>query len=109
MIVVTARVQVPGERHDRFLEVASRMCATSRTEQGCIGYRVYSDLEQPGHYVFVEEWTDDAALQRHFGEAHTRSFLSDLGSVLEGPADALFHTVASTRRLQAGRGLVAVD
>jgi quinol monooxygenase YgiN len=109
MIVVTGRVQIPQEHRDRFVEVASQMCATSRAEEGCFGYRAYADLELANRYVFVEEWVDDAALQRHFGEAHTRAFLGDLGSMLGGPADVLFHTIASTRRLEAGRGLVAVD
>ena len=109
MIVVTGRVQIPEQHRNGFVEVASQMCATSRAEEGCVGYRVYADLEQPDRYVFVEEWADDDALQRHFGEAHTRAFLGDLGSMLGGPADALFHTVASTRRLDGARGLVALD
>ena len=109
MIVVTGRVQVPADRRDRFVEVATAMCARSREETGCHGYRVYADLEQTDRYVFVEEWADEDALQRHFSQAHTGAFLADLGGLLGGPADALFHTVASSRRLEPGRGLVAID
>lgn len=109
MIVVTGRVEVPADRRAHFVEVATAMCARSRDETGCGGYRVYADLEQPDHYVFVEEWADEEALQRHFGESHTTAFLADLGGLLGGPADALFHTVAASRRLEPGRGLVAID
>lgn len=109
MILVTGRVHVPAEHSDRFTEVATEMCSRSRREQGCIGYRVYSDLEQADRYVFVEEWADDVALQRHFGEPHTRAFLDDLGGMLNEPGDVLFHTTASTRRLEQGRGLVPVE
>jgi quinol monooxygenase YgiN len=109
MIVVTGRIEVPEEHRDRFVDVATTMCSASREEDGCSGYRVYADLEQPGRYVFVEEWTDDAALQRHFGEPHTRAFMGDLGGLLGGPADVLFHTVASSRRLDPAGGLVELD
>lgn len=109
MIVVTGRVQVPSEHRERFLEVATEMCRRSREEQGCGGYRVYADLEQDGRYVFVEEWADDDALQRHFSQPHTGVFMSGLGPLLGEPADAVFHTTASSRRLDPARGLVPLD
>jgi quinol monooxygenase YgiN len=109
MIVVTGRVQVPADGRERFIEVATEMCSRSRAEEGCGGYRVYADLEQPDRYVFVEEWADDAALQRHFSRPHTGTFLADLGPLLGGPADAIFHTTASSRRLDPDRGLVPLD
>jgi quinol monooxygenase YgiN len=59
--------------------------------------------------VILEEWADDDALQKHFAQPHTGSFLKELGSLLGEPADALFHTVASSRRLDPQRGLVALD
>lgn len=109
VIVVTGRVQIPAEHRERFAEVAVEMCRSSRAEEGCIGYRVYADLEQDDRFVFVEEWADDAALQRHFGEPHTAAFMGELLGLLGGPADALFHTVESSRRLDPARGLVPVE
>ena len=109
MIVVTARVAVSEQQRERFISVASEMCARSREENGCRGYRVYADLEQPDRYVFVEEWDDEQALQEHFGRPHTRTFLADLAGLLAAPADALFHTVASSRRLDPQSGLVPVE
>ena len=109
VIVVTGRVHVPPEHRRRFLEVATEMCRQSRTDSGCEGYRVYADLEQPDRYVFLEEWADDAALQRHFLQPHTGAFMSDLAGLLGEPADALFHTTAASRRLDPARGLVPVD
>lgn len=109
MIVVTGRVQIPAEARERFVEVATEMCRRSREDQGCRGYRVYADLEQPTRYVFLEEWEDEGSLQRHFAQPHTRAFLGDLGRLLEEPADALFHTTAASRRLDPERGLVPLD
>jgi len=109
MIVVTGRVHVPAEHRSRFVEVASEMCRRSREEPGCGGYRVYADLEQADRYVFVEEWADEQTLQRHFTEAHTASFMASLRGLLGGPADAVFHTTAFSRRLDPARGLLPID
>jgi quinol monooxygenase YgiN len=109
MIIVTGRAQVPSEQRERFIAVASEMCSRSREEDGCGGYRVYADLEQPDRYVFVEEWADDDALQRHFVQPHTGAFMGELRGLLGEPADVLFHTIASSRRLEPRRGLVPVE
>jgi quinol monooxygenase YgiN len=109
VIVVTGRAHVSPEHRERFLAVATAMCAGSREDEGCSGYRVYEDLEQPDHYVFVEEWEDEDALQAHFTQPHTGAFMRDLGGLLAGPADVVFHTTVSARRLDPQRGLVPVD
>ncbi len=109
MIVVTGRVQIPAHNRERFLEIATEMCSSSRADDGCIGYRVYADLEQPERYIFIEEWSDDEALQSHFRQPHTGTFMAALGGLLGEPADALFHTTAVSRRLDPARGLVPVE
>lgn len=102
-------MRIAPENRERFAEVATEMASRSREDDGCIGYRVYADLEQDGCYVFVEEWVDEAALQNHFTQPHTGAFLGALGPLLAEPADALFHEVAATRKLDPRRGLVPVD
>jgi quinol monooxygenase YgiN len=106
VIVVTGRVQIPAEHRERFLEVATTMCRASRGDDGCLGYRVYEDAEQPGRFVFIEEWLDEDALQSHFRQDHTGAFRGELPGLLGEPPDALFHTVAASRRLDPARGLV---
>jgi quinol monooxygenase YgiN len=109
MIVVTGRVHIAPENRERFIAVATEMCSRSREEDACRGYRVYADLEQDDRYIFIEEWADDDALQRHFAQPHTATFMGALIPLLAEPADAVFHTVESSRKLDPERGLVAVD
>jgi quinol monooxygenase YgiN len=109
MIVVTGRVHIAPENRERFIAVATEMCSRSREEDACRGYRVYADLEQDDRYVFIEEWAGDDALQRHFAQPHTATFMGALIPLLAGPADAVFHNVESSRKLDPERGLVGVD
>jgi quinol monooxygenase YgiN len=108
MIVVTGRVRIAAENRERFVQISTEMCRRSREEPGCGGYRVYADLERDDRYVVVEEWADEEALQSHFSEPYTARFLSALLPLLAEPADARFHEVRSTRRLDPERGLVAL-
>ena len=78
MIVVTGRVRIAAENRERFVAVATEMCRHSREDDGCHGYRVYADLEQDDRYIIVEEWADDDALQSHFGQPHTATFMRAL-------------------------------
>jgi quinol monooxygenase YgiN len=105
MIVVIARIQTTAEHRDELLEVAHTMCRASREEDGCLGYRIHEDTEEPNHFVFIEEWQDDEAIQRHFGQPHTADFMGAFPGLLDGPIDLKFHTVERTQTLGRG-GLV---
>jgi quinol monooxygenase YgiN len=109
VIVVTGRAEVPAGNRESFLALATEMCRSSRADAGCLGYRVHADLEQPDQYVFVEEWADEESLQKHFAQPHTAAFMAGLRGLLSGNADVLFHTVASSRRLDPQRGLIDVS
>lgn len=42
----------------------------TKQEQGCIAYDLYHDLKNKGHFVFIEEWIDRAALDAHVQSEH---------------------------------------
>lgn len=105
MIVVTGRVATTPERREALVRTAQTMCEASRGDDGCLAYGFFEDTEQPNHFVFIEEWESDDALQSHFAQPHTAEFMTAIGDLIAGPPDARFHTVATTRRLGRG-GLV---
>ncbi len=93
MIVVVGRVRTDAERREQLIKLGQTVAAASRQEPGCISYRVYEDTEADNDFVFVEEWEDDAALQKHFATAHIADFMRGVpGAVVEAP-DVKFHTI----------------
>ncbi|GAA5012028.1 putative quinol monooxygenase [Acinetobacter puyangensis] len=42
----------------------------TRLETGCLAYDLYHDVRDPGHFIFVEEWIDRAALDAHVQSEH---------------------------------------
>jgi quinol monooxygenase YgiN len=96
MIVVVGRVRSDAGKREELIRVAQAVARASREEEGCIGYRFYEDTEQPDHFVFVEEWADQGALDRHFATAHIARFMSAIPATITSPPDVKFHTVASS-------------
>lgn len=99
MIVVTGRIQTTDEHRDELVSTALTMCQASRQDEGCLGYRFYDDTEQPNHFLFLEEWESDEALQAHFTQPHTATFMSAIDDLMSARPDVLFHTIATSRTL----------
>jgi quinol monooxygenase YgiN len=101
MIVVVGRVSTDAEKRDELISVAQAVASASRREEGCINYRFYEDTERPNEFVFVEEWADQAALDRHFATDHIRVFMGSIQGTLIAPPEVWFHTIASSVDLAA--------
>ncbi len=71
---VTAREDSFHEAHRLSLEHVHR----SRNEPGCISHAVHIDCENPLRLVFIEQWTDRAALAVHFAVPASRDFVRAL-------------------------------
>jgi quinol monooxygenase YgiN len=99
MIVVVGRVRTDAERRETLIGIGQKLAAASRTEAGCISYRLCEDSETANEFLFVEEWENDEALQQHFRTAHIAEFMGAVPSAVVAPPDVKFHEVASSRDL----------
>jgi quinol monooxygenase YgiN len=96
MIVVVGRVQTDEAHRADAIRIGETVAAASRTEAGCLSYRVHQATDDPDALVFVEEWADQGALEAHFATDHVNRFLKDILGQLTAPPDVKFHTIAST-------------
>ena len=99
MIVVIGRVKTNPEKRGDLINVATTVARTSRQESGCIGYRVYEDVESENEFVFVEEWEGREALFSHFATPHVAAFMRDIFDTVAEPPDVKFHTIESSMDL----------
>ncbi|MDQ6811583.1 MAG: antibiotic biosynthesis monooxygenase [Actinomycetota bacterium] len=96
MIVVIGRVVTDAAKREQLVRIAHAVASTSREEEGCRSYRIYEDTEISNEFVFVEEWEDQAALERHFGTPHVAEFMQAIPETVVATPDVRFHTIAST-------------
>jgi quinol monooxygenase YgiN len=96
MIVVIGRVVTDATRRRDLVRIGQAVARASRTEEGCLSYRVYQDTEAENEFVFAEEWESQEALTRHFGTPHIARFMKAIPATVVAPPDVRFHTIASS-------------
>lgn len=67
-VIVRLRAQ-PGKEAD-LKQVLVGLIEPTREENGCIGYELLENLEDPREFTFVEEWEGESALEAHFSTDH---------------------------------------
>ena len=78
MIVVTGSVTAREDTLGAVRELSLEHVHRSRQEPGCISHAVHVDCENPLRLVFIEQWTDRAALLAHFTVPASRNFVRAL-------------------------------
>ena len=92
---VTAREDSLGEVRKLSLEHVHR----SRQEPGCISHAVHVDCENPLRLVFIEQWTDRAALLAHFAVPASRNFVRALAPLVAAAATIEIYDATRVEKL----------
>lgn len=85
MIIVTGHVIARKDTEAAVEQLAVEHVLRSRAEPGCISHEVSRDVQQPLRFVFVERWSDLAALQAHFRVEASRKFAQSIASLCQEP------------------------
>ena len=72
MLKVIAEDFIKPESIDTVLPFYRELIAATKKEPLCIAYDLYRDEKDPGHFIFIEEWPDRAALDAHCDSEHFR-------------------------------------
>lgn len=46
----------------------------TRQEEGCVQYDLHESTENPGHFIFYENWTSREMLDKHSKSPHIQAF-----------------------------------
>lgn len=81
MIMITGHVDIRPEHRDEAIALAIEHSRRSRAEPGCLAHNCHTDLEAPNRIVFVEEWSDLAAVKTHFAVPESGEFVSEISAM----------------------------
>ena len=81
MIAVLGSVLIRHGHIQEALRLSHEHVVRSRAEPGCISHGVHQDTENPQRLLFVEEWSDQAALTQHFKVPASGHFVKALSAV----------------------------
>jgi quinol monooxygenase YgiN len=88
LTVVAELIAKPGREDDLKIELL-RMVEATRREEGCVQYDLHVGTDQPGSFVFYENWTSREALDRHAASPHLQAFGAKAPELLAQPTRVL--------------------
>lgn len=69
-----------------------RLVVETRQEEGCLNYDLHQSSDDPTKFLFYENWTSKAHLDRHAQSAHIQSFRARAGELLAAPTEITLWT-----------------
>jgi quinol monooxygenase YgiN len=87
-----------GRAHE-LVELLRETQEHARAEPGCVAYAFAEVVGDPGHYLVVQEWRDEAALEAHYASPTFRRYQDRVGELLARPSAVRLHRVAQTVQL----------
>lgn len=87
MLKVIAQDFIKPECIEQVMPLYDELIAKTHQEPLCIAYELFTNQREAGHFIFVEEWPDQAALDAHCQTEHFRRLV---------PAIAQYQRQAST-------------
>ncbi|AEF85058.1 antibiotic biosynthesis monooxygenase domain protein [Treponema primitia ZAS-2] len=79
MIKVIATNYLKQEQEEAFNPLFRELIAATRKESGCIEYRLFKKPDEKGVYIFIEEWENQAVLDKHMASEHFTRIIPQIG------------------------------
>ncbi len=70
MVKVIAQDFMKEEFLDIVTPLYAELVAATKKEAGCIEYNLFIDENDKAHFIFIEEWVDQATLDAHCASEH---------------------------------------
>jgi quinol monooxygenase YgiN len=88
-VVVVATIQVKPGSEDAALAAFSASIPPTQQEDGCLGYALHRDIDDPTRFVFVEQWASADALSAHGRQPHMKELFDVVGPLVTAPPTIL--------------------
>ena len=93
--LLIAEIHGLAGREAELAQVLGTLASEAQEEDGCLSFRVFAG-EEPGEFVLLSSWRDEAALRAHYATAPYRRYTAAVGELLARPSDVTVHQVAET-------------
>lgn len=89
MLKVIAQDFIKPQFLDQVRPLYQELLTLTRQEKECIAYDLFVDQKNPGHFVFIEEWPDQAALDAHCQTEHFKRLIPQINQYSEKEGEFL--------------------
>ncbi len=75
-LTIVARIEAKTEKMEVVKAELLKLIEPTRKEQGCIQYDLHQDNDNPGIFLFYENWTSRELWQAHMNSDHLKAFIA---------------------------------
>ena len=94
--VVVGDIYALVGRAGELVELLRETQERARSEPGVVAYAFAEVVGDAGHYIVVQEWRDEAALEAHYASPAFRRYQDRVGEFLARPTEVRLHRVTQT-------------
>ena len=76
MLKVIAQDFIKADCIEKVLPIYRELVEKSKQEELCIAYDLFIDQNDHCHFIFVEEWPNKEALDKHCNSAHFKKLIA---------------------------------
>jgi quinol monooxygenase YgiN len=105
MIVAVGDIYAQIPRRKEVTELMRATQARAREQPGCAYFAFAETLDDPGHFVVVQQWRDRRALDGHYASEVFADYQSRIGPLLVRSSEIQIHEVAASARPIASSAL----
>jgi len=93
MIIITAKVRIREDAVDEFVDAYRSMRLQVMKDPGAILYSLHRSTEDPGEFLFYEQYEDEDAFAYHLSTDHFKTLAGKIDPLMVAPGD-IGHWVA---------------
>jgi quinol monooxygenase YgiN len=82
-LTVIAKLKARSGAEDQLFEACRKLVAPTLAEEGCINYDMHRSIEDPGTFIFYENWTTRPLWEQHMKSPHLTEFSAATEDMVE--------------------------
>jgi quinol monooxygenase YgiN len=83
LLTVIGRLHAKAGQEDALRTALESLVEPTKKEKGCVTYDLHQGVEDPGLFVFYENWDSGEDLDAHLAAPHLAEFATQLGELLD--------------------------
>lgn len=89
MLKLIAEDYIKLEHLETVKPLYNELIEKTQLEPDCLAYNLFVDQKDPGHFIFIEEWPNELALEKHCNSEHFTRLVPLINSYQSKPGTFL--------------------
>lgn len=84
-LTVVATIKAKPGKETVLRQELLALIPTTHKEPGCLNYDLHQAVDNPGHFLFHENWTSKQHLDDHLARPHLQAFFAKVPELVDEP------------------------